>query len=155
MKVLLAVDDSPYSKQVVDSILKRRWPERTKFKVLTVLEPLGAPAKECGADFADSLSQIHERRQAAARHLCEKICRRITSIMPAADAHFEIREGLPHQEIINASVEWPADSILVGAHGRNVCPQELLSSVSRTVVNHAPCSVEIVREHSKQLSAGR
>jgi nucleotide-binding universal stress UspA family protein len=59
--------------------------------------------------------------------------------------HFEIRHGSPKTEIIRTATEWEANRILIGAHGHNVCPHNLMGSVSRAVAEHAPCSVEIVK----------
>jgi nucleotide-binding universal stress UspA family protein len=157
MKVIIAIDDSPYGARVVDSVVDRRWPLDVDFKILTVLEPLCA----CGdddvlADFSDTLSAIQERRRRAAQRFGERVRHQIESTVLGARVHCEIREGLPRTEIINAAVDWNADRILVGAHGRDVCPHNMLGSVSRAVVNHAPCTVEIVRtdkHRKKQMSA--
>jgi nucleotide-binding universal stress UspA family protein len=158
MKVMIAIDDSPYSKDVVDSIVRRAWPERTKFKILTVLEPLCVSCNDSGADFSDSLSDVYRRRRQVAERLCEKIAHKIISAVPTANVDYEIREGLPRTEIINAAVEWAADRILVGAHGRDVCPRNLLGSVSRAIAKQAACSVEIVRpkvHHRNLANEGR
>lgn len=158
MKVILAIDDSPYSAQVVDSVAGRCWPANVDFKILTVLEPLcGCLDDDILSDFSDTLSALHDRRMSAAQCLGEKVRHRVESTIPGARAHCEIREGLPRKEIIDAAVDWPADRILVGGHGRDVCPRSLIGSVSRAVVNHAPCSVEIVRPEAhrkKQIAQG-
>lgn len=42
MRNIVAIDDSPYSAQVVAAIAARRWPAGSEFKVLSVVEPLEA-----------------------------------------------------------------------------------------------------------------
>lgn len=154
MKVLVAVDDSPYSKHVIDTVLRRHWPEDTQFKILTVLE---APYIDDSDEpqWKEQLIALQSRRHKHMSKLCSEIRDRIESHISNAKAHFEIREGDPKVEIIDAAVDWPADQVLVGAHGRNICPHFLLGSVSRTVAAHAPCSVEIVRAKSRTDKANR
>lgn len=151
MKILLAIDDSPYSKEVVDTIVRRHWPKNTQFKLLNVIEPTCLSCNnfnESEAATPEALSNISEMRHHAAQHLCDKVRHRIESKVPDAIVYSEIREGLPHTEIVNVAVEWEADTIVIGAHGRDVCPHDLFGSVSLSVASHAPCSVEIVRSKS-------
>lgn len=42
MKVVVAIDDSIFSAQVVKAICHRHWPKDTEFKVLSVVEPIDA-----------------------------------------------------------------------------------------------------------------
>jgi len=44
MKVLLAVDGSPYSDRAVQSVAERPWPEGTSVRILAVAPPIGTPA---------------------------------------------------------------------------------------------------------------
>ena len=61
-----------------------------------------------------------------------------------SNVHVEVRQGSARDEIVNAAAEWMADKILVGAHGRS--PNRLFpTTIARSVVRHAPCSVELVR----------
>lgn len=149
MKVIIAVDESPYSKEVVKAVTQRSWPEHTQFKVLTVLEPLCV----CPEDFASSImtptmSQIQKHRMESAQHLCESIRQQIQESIENAIVHCEVRDGLARREIVDTAVDWKADKIMIGAHGKGVCPHNLPGSVSRAVAGHAPCSVEIVRSKS-------
>lgn len=151
MKVIVAVDDSPYSKAVVDAIEKRLWPAHISFKVLTVIEPLCDDADNAvSVESGEPAMEGKEKRRQHAEHLCEKVRHRLEGLVEGAKAHCEVREGAPQIEIINAAVDWMADQIILGAHGKDVCPHNLLGSVSQSVVAHAPCSVEIVRAHTRQ-----
>jgi len=57
----------------------------------------------------------------------------------------EVLHGLPDQQIIEKAKEWNSDVIVVGSHGRGFWGR-LLGSVSTAVVQHAPCSVLVVRK---------
>lgn len=149
MKVLVALDDSPFSKGVVNSILSRPWPAHTTFKIVNVIEPMCiVPSDYDPGEFQNALNKMMDIRRASAEKLCDSFLNQFKKKLPESQVIIEIREGSAKNEIVNSAIDWNADKILVGAHGRDVCPHNLLGSVSRSVVNTAPCSVEVVRTHA-------
>lgn len=144
MKVIVALDDSPYAQHVVELIGRRHWPQDTEFKLLHVIEPLVIDdwAEE---DWPEMAQELERRRQKHAEKICADARHRIEKHIPDARVHFEIRHGNPKTQIVLAATDWEANRILIGAHGRGVCPHNLLGSVSRSVAEHSPCSVEIIR----------
>lgn len=139
MNVIVALDDSPHSLDIVSAVTRRVWPAYTKFKVLTVIEP-------CDYEELDIIgSEFNEQREEAADKFCGSIREKLERAIPNAIVHYEVRHGSPSKEIINAAVDWSAELILLGAHGHRACPTNLMGSVSRAVAHHAPCSVEVVR----------
>jgi nucleotide-binding universal stress UspA family protein len=60
----------------------------------------------------------------------------------------QLIEGDPKSQILDVAKEWKADMIVVGSHGRTGLNRFLMGSVSQGVVNHAHCSVEVVRAAS-------
>ena len=144
MKVIVAIDDSPYSHKVVEKVARRHWPRDTEFRVLTVVEPV--TLEEYGkGKWGEVIAEVVDRRKHEALGLCDHARQKLQSHIPDCIVHYEVREGSPKAQIVDAAVEWSADKIIVGAHGKGVCPRFLLGSVSRAVAAHAPCSVEIVR----------
>jgi nucleotide-binding universal stress UspA family protein len=57
----------------------------------------------------------------------------------------EVISGSPQRAIVERAKEWGADLIVLGSHGYGFWSRALLGSVSTSVVNHAPCSVLVVR----------
>ena len=53
--------------------------------------------------------------------------------------------GTPESRIVETAEEIQADLIIVGSHGYSRWERLLLGSVSNSVVQHAPCSVLVVR----------
>ena len=51
--------------------------------------------------------------------------------------------------------KWPADLILIRAHNRTDFRNWMLGSVAKSVVESAPCSVEVVRAAGEEHSAAR
>jgi nucleotide-binding universal stress UspA family protein len=144
VKVIVAVDDSPYSQRVIEKVAHQRWPRDTEFKVLTVVESVSLD--DLARDrWADLIGKVSTKRKEAALKLCQEAREKLLTQIRDARVHYEIRQGSPRAEIVDAAVEWEADKIIIGAHGRGVCPRFILGSVSSAVVQHAPCTVEIVR----------
>jgi nucleotide-binding universal stress UspA family protein len=145
MKVLVAIDDSHYSKHLLHAICKRHWPADTSFKILNVLEPFSLSEWNGTAGKAME-KEIDIRRHHHAERLCSNARHEIEQHIPDAIVHFEVRTGKVDSEIIDAAAEWEAGKIIIGAHGRSVCPHNLLGSVSRRVAETAQCSVEIIKD---------
>lgn len=146
MKVLIALDDSPYSEILLDSVRDRHWPKGTQFKLISVVEPPEEDvASVCGGEEGLCGRPALAKRNARITRLCMEARHAIESAVEGAIVHFEMRTGKPVREIVEAATDWPADRVLIGAHGHNACPRYLTGSVSRSVAQHAPCSVEIVR----------
>ena len=53
--------------------------------------------------------------------------------------------GNPKKEILNVSKKIKADLIVMGTHGRTGLARLVIGSVARNILNHAHCSVLIVR----------
>ncbi|MBX9568854.1 MAG: universal stress protein [Candidatus Obscuribacterales bacterium] len=141
MKVVIAMDDSVYSRDMLHLICRRHWPQDVQFKIVTVIEPIPAFAHD-----EEALAlEIKKRRDKYSEKLCTDARHFVEQHIPGAIVHFEIREGVPSREILLAAAEWEANKILIGAHGHGICPHNLLGSVSRTVAERAMCTVEIIR----------
>jgi len=64
-------------------------------------------------------------------------------------------KGDPKIAILDEAERWGADLIVVGTHGYTSMQRLWLGSVSRAVVSHAKCSVEIARRRKAQGSDGK
>lgn len=56
-----------------------------------------------------------------------------------------VRQGDPAEEVIDAAKKMKADVIITGSHGRHGAQRFLLGSVSSKIVDHAECSVLVVK----------
>lgn len=54
------------------------------------------------------------------------------------------RTGSPRQEILSVSIEWDADLIVMGTHGRTGFDHFISGSVSESVLRRANCPVLII-----------
>jgi nucleotide-binding universal stress UspA family protein len=56
-----------------------------------------------------------------------------------------VKQGSPAEEVLNAAAAMKADLIITGSHGRHGAQRFLLGSVSSKIVDHAECSVLVVK----------
>jgi nucleotide-binding universal stress UspA family protein len=56
-----------------------------------------------------------------------------------------IKYGNPAEEILATAKKMKADLIVTGSHGRHGAQKFFLGSVSSKIVDHAPCSVLVVK----------
>ena len=148
MRVLLAIDDSSCSEAATRAVLKQFKPHDTQVKVLQVLEwPKGLPISLAFAEgpaAADSILGVHEELRLRGQALGDGAAQRLRA--DGFDAVSESREGDARDAILDCASEWRPDVIVLGSHSRKGFDRLLLGSVSESVVRHAPCSVEVVRE---------
>ena len=145
MKILLAVDGSPYSEMSVREVTGRPWPAGSEVKILGCAH-LKIP------DVPDSILVYYSMR----RELLEAERKRMHQVVNQAaemlrergttlKIEAEVLDGSPKEVILDAAKQWGANLIVVGSHGYGPVKRFLLGSVSQAVASHAPCTVEIVR----------
>jgi nucleotide-binding universal stress UspA family protein len=140
MKILLGVDDSRFSADLVRAVVDQFRPKDTEVRVLHVLQPVAlSEPPEMAAGYAPEL----ESEERPAHDLVERIAKELRSAGFMADT--AVATGDVRESIIDAAAEWNSDLIVVGSHGQSGLRRFLLGSVAEFVARHAGCSVEIVR----------
>jgi nucleotide-binding universal stress UspA family protein len=140
MKVLMGIDDSKFSEDVIQAVVTQLRPENAEVLVLHVLEPISLLAPpEMAQGYAPEL----EEQKKPARELVERFAKKLRGAGFEASTAVEI--GDVRVSILDTATEWHADLIVIGSHGRKGIESFLLGSVTESVARHAKCSVEIVR----------
>jgi nucleotide-binding universal stress UspA family protein len=140
MKILMGIDDSKSSGDVLTAIVKQFQPEKTEIRVLHVVQPLVPTAPpQMAAGYAPEL----EEQKKEARELVERVAKGLRSAGFKVETAVDL--GDPRERIIDSAAECHADLIVVGSRGRTGLQRFLLGSVAEFVARHAKCSVEIVR----------
>jgi nucleotide-binding universal stress UspA family protein len=150
MRILLAVDGSPYSAAAADAVSKRPWPQGTIVRVLSAVENIVPPAAELWYDAAGNLEETRRQITSQAKRLTDEVAERVRA--SGFTVETAVRHGDPRSVIIDEATEWDADLIVVGSHGYTGIKRWLLGSVAYSVVSHAPCSVEVVRQKRTEES---
>jgi nucleotide-binding universal stress UspA family protein len=145
MRVLLAIDESPFSAAAAKEVEARLLLPDTEVRVIHVVGSFVPPAASV-VDAAGSLEQVREEVSDRYQALVDGVAKRLRDFgLRAAGV---VLEGSPGKTIVNDAKEWAADLIVVGAHGLTGLESLLMGNVARYVVDHAPCSVEVVRPRS-------
>lgn len=145
MKVLVAIDDSEYSRVVLESIMERPWQEGCAFKVITVVEPFHPEYAGWHTSYVPLAIEAQKEVVEAAQKLVDSAVTALRAKFGDMNVTGEAVEGYITDKILETAKAWPADIILVGSHGRTGLKKFFLGSVSEGVVSHAPCSVEVVK----------
>lgn len=152
MNILVAVDASPSSENVIAAVVSRPWPTGTKVRVLSVAPmtlgmpvpgvPITGAIAPAFAPLAPAEMQAEMMLRDEARAWAQRVAARLPAeLCPTACS----RQGSPGDEIVDEAKKWPADLVMLGAHSRHHLRSLAFGGVASHVVRHAPCSVEVVR----------
>jgi len=141
MKIIIGIDDSPYSQAAVKWVREIRWPADTRILVYSssgfpsyvLVEPAGAGVYE-----RLEQDQLTAHDQLAAQAEQELRDAGLT-------ASRRVERGDPREGIVHAAETERADLIVVGSHGRTGLSKLVMGSVASHVVTHAPCTVVVVK----------
>lgn len=151
-RVMLAIDDSPYSKAAVDSVLRSMWPENTRFYILSVSSPMYSGfAYEPSAMAVSWALEYQEERHREVEEMVLGVSRQFEGTFGSGNVECGVIEGHPEDVILKTARDWGAHLIVVGSHGRPDVAKRFLGSVSQTVAMKADCSVQIVRSSVAQI----
>ena len=142
MKLLLAVDTIKTLDIVLSFIEARSWPSGTEARVLSVLEDETVPVETWRAE-GYGIAAVRREIQRRGEQLSGVVIDRLHAI--GIPAQVTIMRGDPAFLIPFAARKWSSDLILIRANNRMSFRNRLLGSVAKSVVEYAPCSVEIVR----------
>ncbi|MEX2547787.1 MAG: universal stress protein [Chloroflexota bacterium] len=149
-RVVLAWDGSSCATRAAD--LLRTWPlfAGSAVRVVSVADVnipwwTGFPV-----DGSPELLPVYADAAKASREHHSELAREMTAELLAAGltAEVDLREGDAATEILAAASASKADLIVMGTHGRTGLARLVLGSVARNVLQHARCSVLVVREGS-------
>ena len=137
-RVLIAVDNSPYSAEAAHSgfqLAQRVNAEVALVYVIEIIINIGDPSEP---DMPVDMIKLNEEDSAKTlQMLTEKFSNNIKTehLTP---------QGIPKNEILLAADEWKADIIVIGTHGRTGLGHLILGSTSEYVVRHSKVPVMVV-----------
>lgn len=141
MRVLIALDVTTQRTEVVNEAAFRPWPPESKFLLLHVLDPF---------PFVKAPISLKRAQEAAALQLKNAS----KSLVEAGwKTETDVILGMPRRLVSQIAASWKADLVMVGSNEIGALTRLFLGSTARSVLRHAPCSVEIVRAPSKEKSA--
>src|ERR1044072_6454574 len=151
MKLLLAVDTLKTLDILLNFIEARSWPKGTEAGILSVVEDETIPVETWRAE-GYGIGTVRREMQRRGEQISGLVIERLRAI--GIPAQVTIMRGDPAFLIPFAARKWSSDLILIRANNRMNFRNWLLGSVTKSVVEHAPCSVEVVRAEQSNV-AGR
>jgi nucleotide-binding universal stress UspA family protein len=145
MKILVAIDESAYSKAALDAVVSRPWPPGTDFRVVTIVEPFHPEYAGWQTTYVPLAIEAQKSQTETAQTMIEQAKTALENKFGPEHVAGEVIEGYIKDKILELAHEWPADLIVLGSHGRRGFTKFLLGSVSEAIASHAQCSVEIVK----------
>lgn len=138
MKVLIAIENSRFIAKVTDAVAQHIWPDDAEFMLLNAIDACSMPA--------DVLNKCRE--------LLENEVTELRNRLPNHKVIGEVTEGDARTDIISIAEQWCADLIVIAANTENTSKPHGVNTLVVSVINHAPCSVEVVksprRKHNQQ-----
>ena len=144
-RLIVAIDGSPAANEAVDFLARDRTFAGLDATVVQVAPPVWPWWLGVSAGDTDSVEVIMGMNETARRE-SQAAADRSTKLLVDAGlaATRRDRTGDPAEEVVRASTELDADTIVIGSRGRTGLRRLVLGSVARQVVRHAPASVLVV-----------
>ena len=142
-KLFVAIDFSPDSDEALRQAHERAESAGTQLAVCHIV-----PNELRSNLLFPQISQITALKfPLEIKHIAEAASTRVAEITGRKEGDFEliIDDGTPQALILNRAEEWQADLIIMGSHGQTSAADELLGSVTDSVIRHAHCPVLITR----------
>lgn len=135
-RILVPVDFSDAGKPSLRYALFLARQSGASLHLIHVLEPV-----YYHPDFSHVPPDLSQMREQVNRELG----RMQVGLFRGVKTRSDIREGQPHQEIVRAARELPADLIVMATHGHTGLRHIFLGSTAERVVRHAECPVLVIR----------
>lgn len=135
LRVLVAIDSSVYSQEVLGAVSSCRWDAQTALHVITVIEP--------AVSWEVTEQYIHQNRV-----VLEDRVNQLKEALPKCDVTWEVLDGPAGETIVEAAREFNADLLIIGSHGDTGPRASKAGSVASSIVDNAPCSVQVVKVRS-------
>jgi nucleotide-binding universal stress UspA family protein len=146
MKLLIAVDSANTTQVLVDAVGLRPWPEGTTAQVLSVVADTDVP-EEVWREFGYKKEAVGREMENRGKQITSLSVEQLKGV--GIPAEVVVSRGDPRHLIPFFARKWSSEIIFVRAHVRKDFQHWMLGSVARAVVTSAPCTVQIVRNQTK------
>jgi len=141
VKILIGVDESPFSKAALDYVKRISWPSGTRIRVVSASPPVFTGSVEANAPAV--IAQLIQDQNRMHTQFAESAAQALQG--PGRSVEAAMIPGDPRSTLVDEARAIGADLLVVGSHGRSGLSRLVLGSVANYVASHAPCSVLIVK----------
>lgn len=133
MRTLVAVDSSDSAENILALLAQRVWPADSQLKLVTAVALTGNWDTD-----QQNISQVDRIMQQRIKLLKTRLGNKVT-------VSGEVLEGEPVFAVNQEALNWRCDHLVIGAHGDTGARKPGLGGVAGSIVNQAPCSVEVLK----------
>lgn len=144
-RLIVGIDGSRWAEAAVTAVAERAWPADSEVRLVNAVwnPPPPTPGFEGHETLAMQIADWVAQENSRIGEIVERSKARLES--RGLKVTVIIREADPKRLLIEEAAGWQADCVFIGARGHGRLERLLLGSVSSTIVERAPCTVEIVR----------
>ncbi len=152
MKILIGCENTNGLDLLTSDLTRAGLPADCEVKVVSAIDSMASLATDsasagidCSAEVGGSMQidTAHLRNLATAR--ADKVVERLAMVFPQWDLTAAGCIASPQWAILDEATKMGADLIILGSKGHSLINRIFFGSVSHSVVNHASCSVRVVR----------
>lgn len=137
--VVVGLDASPAARKLLDYAVRLVQSTNGRLVLVRAVQiPMEFPAEAFSLTPGELTPVLMEQATRSLAELC-------SHVPPALMDHTEVEMGTPWQVVCDTAKNLSADLVVIGAHGYTVLDRVLGTTAAR-VVNHAHCSVLVVRD---------
>ncbi len=154
MKILIATDGSKSAETAIRILRQLPLPSRVRATLFTVAREIRPKGWDRGAAQPNEVNAELRKVRERVLGMAQKVLDHTEGLLAGLGWEMDraVRSGHPGDAISSLAGAEPYDLVVMGDRGQNRFEEQLMGSVSKTVLRHAPCSVLIARE--KQLGFG-
>ncbi len=141
--ILVPTDFSEHSDRAVRQAADIAEQNNAKIFLLHVVDKL----QQCAIDYCipiETMMKVQEDSEKEARKKMQEEANKILQ-SKKIDVAFDVKSGVPFEEILKEQQERNADLIIIASHGRTGILKTLIGSVAERVMREAKCPVLLVR----------
>lgn len=141
--ILVPTDFSEYSDRAIKQAVDIAEQNNAKIYLLHVVDRL----QQCAIDYCipvETMMKVQSDSEKEASRKMQDEAKKITQAKKI-DVTFDVKSGVPFEEILKEQQERNADLIVIASHGRTGILKNLIGSVAERVMREAKCPVLLVR----------
>ena len=150
-KILVSVDGSEHSQNVVNAALEIGKFQKTQITLLSVVQEEVAYyyGEYLNYDQIQKLSQANKTMYEETKKGLEKLLDELGKSLETENIILEkiVQTGSPAEEIVKMAESGQYDLIIIGSRGLSASKKLFLGSVIQRVLNEAKCPVLVVKKH--------
>ena len=141
--ILVPTDFSEFSDRAVRQAADIAEQNNAKIFLLHVVDKL----QQCAIDYCIPMETMMKVQDDSEKEAARKMQEEVDKIVKTKklDVVFDVKSGVPYEEILKEQQERKADLIVIASRGRTGLLKTLIGSVAERVMREAKCPVLLVR----------